>query len=93
MRAHPGGVTLLAINISRMETKSIELPTTTDRYTLSAPNLQDTQVRLNGQELELAANDTLPQLQGTRILAGRIELQPATITFLSAPQAENESCL
>ena len=36
-RGHPGGVTLLAINLSRTETKSLELPSSADRYTLSAP--------------------------------------------------------
>jgi len=36
-RGHPGGVTLLAINLSRTETKSLELPNSADRYTLSAP--------------------------------------------------------
>ena len=92
MRGHSGGVTLLAINISRTKTKPIELPAAADRYTLSAPKLEDAQVQLNGQELRLAANNTLPQLQGVRIPSGRTELRPATITFLSVPQAANESC-
>jgi hypothetical protein len=85
-------VTLLAINISRMQTKSIELPVAADRYTLSALNIEDAQVQLNGRELRLTANNTLPQLRGTRIPSGRAELQPATITFLAVPQAANGSC-
>ena len=48
VRGHPGGVTLLAINLSRTETKSLELPTSADRYTLSAPKLDDGLVELNG---------------------------------------------
>jgi hypothetical protein len=85
-------VTLLAINLSRTETKFIELPTETDRYTLSAPRLEDGRADLNGRELRLGVSDTLPQLQGTHISSGRIELQPATITFLAVPEAGNESC-
>jgi hypothetical protein len=92
MREHPGGVTLLAINISRTQTKSIESPVAADRYTLSALNIEDAQVQLNGRELQLTANNTLPQLRGTRIPSGRAELQPATITFLAIPQAANGSC-
>lgn len=92
LRGHPGGVTLLAINLSRTETKSLELPTSADRYTLSAPKLDDGRVRLNGQELQLAPNDALPQLQGDRIPSGHVELQPATITFLAVPEAANDDC-
>ena len=92
LRGHPGGVTLLAINLSRTEAKSIELPTAADRYTLSTPKLDDDRVQLNGQELRLAPNDTLPQLQGARIPSGRFELQPTTITFLAVPEAANDNC-
>ena len=60
--------------------------------TLSAPRLEDARVQLNGRELRLGVNDTLPQLQGARIASGRIELPPATITFLAVPDAQNESC-
>jgi hypothetical protein len=92
MRGYPGGVTLLAINLSRTETKSIELPAAADRYTLSAPRLKDAQVHLNGQELRLAADNALPELRGARIPSGRTELQPATITFVAVAQASNQSC-
>lgn len=92
LRGHPGGVALLAINVSRTQTKSVELPTAADRYTFSAPKLEDGQVQLNGQELRLGPNDTLPQLRGARIPSGRIELQPATITFLAVSEAANDNC-
>jgi hypothetical protein len=92
LRGHSGGVALLAINTSRMDTKFIELSTAADRYTLSAPKLEDGRVQLNGQELRLALDDSLPQLQGALVPSGRLELQPATITFLAVPEAANESC-
>ena len=75
----------MPINLSQTETKFIELPTEAERYTLSAPKLEDAQVQLNGRKLRPGVNDTLPQLQGTRIAS-------ATIRFLAVPDAENESC-
>jgi heparanase len=44
-----GGVTLLAINLSRTETKIIDLSTAADVYVLTAPELGKDEVRLNGQ--------------------------------------------
>ena len=87
LRGHPGGVVLLAINNSRTQSTAIILPTPADRYTLTAKNLEDGQVQLNGQELKLGPNDELPNLSGKRILAGRVELPPASITFLAISNA------
>jgi hypothetical protein len=89
LRGHPGGVSLLAINNSRTRSTAIILPTLADRYTLTARNLEDRQVQLNGQDLKLGPNDELPNLSGKRILAGRVELPPASITFLAIPDAAN----
>ena len=59
---------------------------------MTAPKLEDARIQLNGQELRLAANDKLPELRGTRIPPGRVALEPATITFLTVPDAENGNC-
>jgi hypothetical protein len=79
---HSGGVTLLAINTSRTDESSIQLPMTAERYTLTADNLESTRVRLNGQELELGTGDELPARRGQQIVAGQVGLAPASITFL-----------
>ena len=92
MRGASGGVTLLAINNSRSTTARLELPVAAQRYTLSAQDLQDEQMQLNGRTLELQANGDVPTLQGQAIGAGRVELSPATITFLAIPNAENPAC-
>ena len=89
---HPGGVTLLAINTSRTDQGSIQLPIAAERYTLTADDLQATRVRLNGQDLELGADDGLPTLRGQQIAPGRIEVAPASITFLAIEEAKNRSC-
>jgi hypothetical protein len=91
LRGHPGGVVLLAVNNSRTQSTTIDLPMPADRYTLTAKNPEDDQVQLNGQELKLGANDELPSRQDKRMRAGRVELPPTSITFLAIPDAGNGS--
>jgi hypothetical protein len=87
--AHPGGVTLLVINNSRTAASSLDLPIASERYTLTAGKLEDKNVRLNGKELKLGADDAIPTLSGTRTPAGRVEFAPKSITFLALADAGN----
>ena len=89
---HPGGVTVLAINTSRTDQGSIQLPMAAERYTLTADSLESTRVRLNGQELELGIGDEPPAVRGQQIAAGQVGLTPASITFLGFEGADNGSC-
>jgi len=89
LRDHPGGVTILVINTSRTESESIELPLPALCYTLTAQNLEDGHVQLNGHELKLEANDEVLNLQGRRIPSGRVEFAPASISFLAISEAKN----
>jgi hypothetical protein len=84
-----GGITLLAINNSRTRNSSIELTKAAQRYTLSARNLEDREVLLNGRALQLQANGQLPELRGQAVAAGHTEFAPLTITFLAIPEAGN----
>lgn len=92
LRNHPGGVALLVINADPAETKSLEVTTASERYTFTATNLQDTAVQLNGVELQLGADDALPELKGIATHSGPITFAPASITFLAVPKAHNASC-
>jgi hypothetical protein len=85
-------VALLAINTDRTESRVIDLPTGTERYTLTARNLSDTQVQLNGHDLELGVHDELPVFAGEPIQSGPVSFGPATITFLAIPGARNPAC-
>jgi heparanase len=89
---HPGGVTLLAINTSREDSRSIELPIAAERYTLAAEKLEANLVQLNGQKLELSRDGELPTIKGQHIARGQVELAPASITFLAMQGAANENC-
>ena len=92
LRGVPGGVAILAINNSRAQATKLELPVAAERYTLSAPSLDDTSVQLNGQTLMLGAGDALPELHGEPTAAGSVELAPRSITFLALAGAGNAAC-
>lgn len=92
LREKPGGVALLVINNSRGQSSSVDLPVAAERYTLAAEKLDAKTVRLNGADLKLGRDDTLPALAGLPTQAGRIAFAPATITFLSIADAANPSC-
>lgn len=94
LRGRPGGVALLAINLSRTEAASVALPAPAERYTLASAGaeVQSARVRLNGDELALGTNDDLPRLAGVRVPPGPVDLAPATITFLAVADAGNGAC-
>jgi hypothetical protein len=92
LRDVPGGVALLVINAHRAASRSLVLPTEADRYSLTAQNLEEKRVLLNGNELSLSANDDLPLLAGLPTPPGRLTFAPASITFLTIPNANNPGC-
>lgn len=91
LHGQPGGVALLAINAGRTASHEIAAPAA-ERYTLTAKDLMETSVELNGSELKLGADDALPEMTGQPTKAGRVEFAPASITFLAFPDAGNASC-
>ena len=92
LRGHPGGVTLLAINLSRTASESLTLTSRAERYTLSSPQLDATTVQLNGDLLALGVGDVVPNLRGIPVAAGPVSLAPATITFFALAEANNANC-
>lgn len=92
LRGTHGGVSLLAINADRNAAHTVAIPAKAVRYTLTARNLLDKTVELNGNELALGAGDTLPDLKGLSMPAGSVTFAPASITFLAFPEARNASC-
>jgi hypothetical protein len=92
LRNHPGGVAILVINADQNASQAIGFPTAFERYTLTAHDLQDRHVQLNGVDLQLGAGDVLPELKGIAIRAGEVTFAPASITFLAIPKARNPSC-
>jgi hypothetical protein len=91
LRDHPGGVALLAINADRDASHELTVPGGASRYTLTAKDLLGTSVALNGRELKMGPNDTLPPINGEPV-TGTATLPPTSITFLAFPKAINNSC-
>jgi heparanase 1 len=92
LRGKPSGVAILAINTDRNASQSVELVTASERYTLSASDLQGGHVQMNGNEMKLGADDAIPQLSGMSAASGKQTLAPATITFFAIPNANNANC-
>ncbi|GAC1425889.1 MAG: hypothetical protein NVSMB62_23190 [Acidobacteriaceae bacterium] len=92
LKDKPGGIALLVIQNDRSAPHSLELPLGSERYTLSARTLTDTQVLLTEAGLALGANDQLPALQPAPAAKGTLSFAPATVTFLAIPQAANQAC-
>jgi hypothetical protein len=87
-----GGVALLALNTDRTSPKTLTVSAPSERYTLTAPELETTRVELNGKELKLGSDDSLPKLTGVSTASGPVTLPPASITFLAVGNAHNAAC-
>jgi len=92
LAGRPGGVALLIINADRQRAFDINLPTAAERYTLTATQLDDGSVQLNGNTLHLTARGELPQIKGEATEAGRVGLAPESITYLAVQAANNNAC-
>lgn len=76
------GTAYLIINNSTTASTFVELPEDTDCYMLSAQSLRAPVMQLNGKDLLLHADYTLPEMAPVLLRAGTIELPPASNTFL-----------
>lgn len=92
LRGKPGGVAVLAINADRSSTFDLAVPVASERYTLTAHDLLEPRVELNGQQLNLTTDGDLPALQGAPQGKGIVTLAPTSITFLAIPGAHNPGC-
>jgi hypothetical protein len=90
--SHPGGVTLLVINADRQQVREITSPSDAERYTLTAKQLQDTSLQLNGMTLQLSRDGDMPQFLSMSTRAGHISFAPTSITFLVIAHADDSNC-
>ncbi len=65
---------------------SLNFQAPADRHTLSARNLHEAEVRLNGEPLKLQGDNHVPDLRGERVAAGRMNFRPATISLVAVPE-------
>jgi glycosyl hydrolase family 79 len=87
-----GGVALLALNTDRAATRTLAMPAASERFALTAHDLDSRTVELNGRELKLGEGAALPEFRGAPTAAGEVVLAPASITFLAVPGVGNGAC-
>ena len=76
------GAAYLVINNSA-EPTTVELPAEAEVYALTGNGkLRSRTMLLNGKELVLGENDTLPALEGEKVGAGSIQVAPGGCTFI-----------
>ena len=92
LEGRPGGVALLVINADRQRSFDLKFPTFSERYTLTAKQLKDPTVDLNGKPLRLMRNGDLPQLPGEPVNAGLVSFASTSISYLSFENAGNANC-
>jgi hypothetical protein len=80
------------INTDRTATRRLTVASAALRYTLDAAELTDAGIRLNGRTLGLKAGGELADIEGAAMSAGIATFDPATITFLAIPGANNSAC-
>jgi hypothetical protein len=91
-RGTSGGVALLVINTDRIASHPLTLAKPSERYTLDAASLRASTIWLNGTTLALDDKGDLPSIAGARTVAGALSFAPATISFLTIPEAANSAC-
>jgi heparanase 1 len=86
LRGDPEGYALIVVNTDHAASRELIISTASERFTLSAQELLETAVELNGAPLKLGANGELPTLTGVPTPPGRVSVAPASITFLAIPR-------
>jgi hypothetical protein len=92
MKGRPGGVTLLALNLDREATGRLEVAQSSTRYTLTSRDMLSSGVELNGKQMALEADGSVPKLAGVAAARRTVALPPASITFLTVAGANNPVC-
>jgi heparanase len=87
-----GGVALVLLNTDPEHAQTVTLGQPGERLTLTAADLTSSKTMVNGVELAIQADGSLPNLPGEKVAAGPIPLPPASATFVLMNGARNQSC-
>ena len=72
----------MAVNPTEKES-SLNLSSSAKQYTLTADELLGKTVKLNGKELKLNADDSLPEISGVNVEKGTIKIPALSTVFLT----------
>lgn len=92
MKDSNGGVALLVLNMDGASEALLKLPVAGERYSLSSPDIFGQTVLLNGKELRVGPDGTVPSIHGEPSHPGTTKFAPLTITFIEMPSAGNQNC-
>jgi heparanase len=92
MKDSKGGVTLMVLNMDKASEAFLKLPVAGERYSLSSPDIFGQTVLLNGNELRVGPDGTVPSIHGEASKPGTTKFPPLTITFVEMPSAGNQQC-
>jgi len=76
------GYAVLLINPKEVET-SFQIPADAVQYLLTADDILSKEVKLNGEVLQLNQDDSLPEIQGKNVQAGKMVMPSKSIMFLT----------
>ncbi len=76
------GYAVLLVNPHQTDT-SFTVPADAKQYLLTADEILSKKVKLNGEELKLNPDETLPEIVGKNVPSGKIEMPPLSIMFLT----------
>ena len=91
LRDQRGGVAVLAINLDEHEKRTVRIPAVAKLFSLREGKTP-AQATLNGLPLELGPEDSLPVTSGVEVQPGELALEPASVNYITFPQAGNASC-
>ena len=80
----------LSFNNGRKASRFLTIPVASEGYSLASTEVRGGRALLNGTELKLQRDGTLPDLIAVRAPAGVLTFAPATITFVALPAAGND---
>jgi len=83
----------MILNMDKTSDALLKLPVGGERYTLSSTDIFSQTVLLNGKELKVGSDGTVPSIHGEASKPGTTKFQPLTITFVEMPSAGNQQCL
>lgn len=81
------GKAVLVVNTNEVDF-TFEIPQSGTQYLLTSEEVLSKSIKLNGENLSLKADGTLPELQGKRIKAGEINLPAQSILFLAIDEGQ-----
>jgi hypothetical protein len=88
-----GGVALVALNIDKTREQILTLMLPAKEFALTASELSNTEVMLNGASLKASTDGSVQPLKTIAVANGSVRLAPASVTFLIIPSARNQSCM